>query len=145
MIHLIAIGQYLQGHVLGVLAAIVAYIVLGFLWHGPIFGMQWIKLNKMPMPKKEDMKFSMMIPGLCSSIATAFVQSAVMGRTFQILVMPNIFFAFLIATILWLPFTGMVMLTNYTWSQKPAKLFLLDGAFSLISLWLIAAILYVTL
>ncbi len=145
MIHLIAVAQYVQGHVSGVILAIVAYMILGFLWHGPLFGALWIRLNKMAKPKKEDMKFSMMVPGLCASIATAFVQSAVIGRSFEILALPSILHAFIIATLFWLPFTGMVLLTNYTWSQKPAQLFFLDGAFSLLSLLLIAAVLYVTL
>lgn len=145
MIHLIAIGSYVQSHIVGILLAIIASYVVGFTWHGPLFGRQWMKLNKLPQPKKEDMKFSMMLPGLSANFVLVFVQSAVIGRTFQILEMPSILHAFIIATIFWLPFTGLTILNSNAWLGKSIKVTILDAAYYLASLWAIAAVLYVTL
>ncbi len=145
MIHILAVAAYVQTHILGMLLAIAATYVIGFLWHGPLFGKQWIKLNKMPMPKKEEMKFSMMLPGLSANFLMVFVQSAVLGRALQILSLHNVGDALIIATILWLPFSALLLLNIYAWGGKPMKLWLLDSAHALFSLLAVAAVLYVTL
>ncbi|OGJ64071.1 hypothetical protein A3C37_01050 [Candidatus Peribacteria bacterium RIFCSPHIGHO2_02_FULL_53_20] len=145
MEHLIAISMYLQTHITGVLLAIAASYVVGFLWHGPLFGAQWMAWNNITPPRKEDMKFFMMLPGLSANFVLVFIQSAVLGRAFQILLLPNITYAFIIATILWLPFTGLTIVNSYAWLGKPVKLMVLDAAYYLVSLWVIAAVLYATL
>lgn len=145
MEHLTAIAQYVQGHILGIILAILATYVVGFLWHGPLFGKLWMHYNKMTPPKKGEMKFSMMLPGLSANLVMVFAQSAVMGRSFEILLLPNIGYALLIATIFWLPFTGLVIVNSYAWEGRKAGHMCLDAAFYLVSLWVIAAVLYVTL
>ncbi|MBM3231570.1 DUF1761 domain-containing protein [Candidatus Peregrinibacteria bacterium] len=145
MIHIFAIGSYVQTHVVGILLAIIASYAVGFTWHGPLFGKQWMAVNNIPMPKKEDIKFSMMLPGLSANFVAVFVQSAVMGRAFQILEMPSIAHAFIITTIFWLPFTGLTILNSNAWLGKSIKATLLDAGYYLVSLWAIAAVLYVTL
>ncbi len=142
MIHLIALGTYVQTHILAILVAILATYVIGFTWHGPLFGKQWMKLNKMTPPKKGEMKFSMMLPGLSANFVMVFVQSAVLGRTFEIVFLPNIGHALLIATILWLPFTALTIVNSYAWTGKPVKLMIFDAAHYLASMWAIAAVLY---
>ena len=113
MIHLIAIGQYVQTNILGILIAIVATFAIGFMWHGPLFGKQWMKLNNIPEPKKEDMKFSMMVPGLSANFVMVFVQAAVLGRAFQIVSLANVGQALIIATIIWLPFSALLLVNIY--------------------------------
>src|SRR3989344_5553029 len=142
MIHLIAIGSYVQTHVVGILIAIAVSYAVGFAWHGPLFGKQWMEANNIPMPKKEDMKFSMMLPGLSANLLAVFVQAAVMGRAFQILEMPSIWHAFIITTIFWLPFTGLTILNSNAWLGKPKRVTMLDAGYYLVSLWAIAAVLY---
>ncbi len=125
--------------------AIIASYVIGFVWHGPLFGKTWIKLNNLPTPKKEDMKFSMMLPGLTANLVMVFVQSAVLGRAFQLVSLANISEALIISTIIWLPFTALSLINVYAWTGKPVKLMVLDCAHSLLVTWTIAAILYSTL
>ena len=145
MDHLLAIGAYAQTHVLSILLAIVVSFIIGFTWHGPLFGKQWMAYNKMTPPKKEDMKFSMMLPGISANIVLVIVQSAVLGRTFQLLNLPSIGQALLIATVFWLPFTGLTIVNSYAWEGKRAGHMCLDAAFYLVSIWAIAAVLYATL
>jgi Protein of unknown function (DUF1761) len=145
MIHLIAVGTYVQTHVAGIILAILVSYVIGFVWHGPLFGKQWMTLNKIPMPKKEDMKFSMMLPGLSANLVMVFVQSAVLGRAFQLVSLANIGEALIIATIIWLPFSALLLVNIYAWGGKPVKLMLLDCGHALVSMWAIAAVLYATL
>ena len=145
MIHLVAISGYVQTHILGILLAIVASFVVGFTWHGPLFGKQWMAYNKMTPPKKEDMKFSMMLPGICANVVMVFVQSAVLGRTFQLVSLTHIGDALMIATIFWLPFTGLAIANSYAWEGKRFGHIILDASFYLVSLWVVAAVLYATM
>ena len=145
MIHLLAVGQYVQTHIIGILLAILATYVIGFMWHGPLFGQVWMKLNGIKPPKPEEMKFSMMLPGLSANFVAVFVQSAVLGRTFQIVELRSVVDALLIATILWLPFTALTIVNTNAWLGKTWKLTLLDAAHYLAAIWAVAAVLYVTL
>ena len=145
MIHLLAIALYVQTHLLSILLAIIASFVVGFAWHGPIFGKLWMKYNKMTPPKKGEMKFSMMLPGICANTVLVFVQSAVLGRTFQIVMLPDIWNALIVATIIWLPFTGLTIVNSYAWEGKKVGHMCLDASYYLVSIWVVAAVLYVTL
>lgn len=143
MLHLLAIIAYLQTHFLVVLLATLASFVVGFLWHGPLFGKQWMKYNNIKQPKKEDVQFSMMLPGIIASLVMAFVQAALLGRAFQILALSSVFDALLIATLFWLPFTALTIINEYAWAGKSAGHMAYDCAYNLVSLWAIAAVMYV--
>lgn len=145
MSHLLAIGQYVQSHVLSIVLALVVSYIIGFTWHGPVFGKLWMQYNNLTQPKKEDVKFSMMLPGLCANFALVTVQSAVLGRTFEILNLPNVGQALLIATVLWLPFTALTIVNNYAWEGKRVGHMALSAGYYLVSIWAIAAVLYSTL
>lgn len=145
MVHLIAVAGYVQTHVLGILLAILASFAIGFAWHGPLFGKQWMAYNNITPPKKEDMKFSMMIPGICANAMMVFAQSAVLGRTFQLVSLSGLGQALLIATLLWLPFTGLAIVNSYAWLGKRAGHMCLDAGYYLVSIWAVAAVLYATL
>lgn len=145
MSHVIAVGQYLVSHPLSIILSLVASYIIGSTWHGPLFGRQWMAYNNIPMPKKEDIKFSMMIPGLTANFFQIVAQCAVLGRTFQIVQLDHIGHALVIATIIWVPFTALVITNIYAWSGKPWKLTVLDALYELVIIWAVAAILYVTL
>lgn len=145
MIHLIAVGSYVSTHLVGILLAIVATYVVGFIWHGPLFGKQWMALNNMTPPAKGEMKFSMMMPGLTANFVMVFVQAAVLGRAYQILALSSIMDAFVIAIIVWLPFTALSLVNTNAWLGKPWKLTVLDVGHYLVSILAVAAVLYATL
>lgn len=90
MEHLLAVWNYVATHPLGVLGAIVASFLVGFLIHGPLLGNTWVKLNGITPPKPGEMKFSMMLPGIAASIVMPFFQVAVLGRTFEIVAITGV-------------------------------------------------------
>lgn len=145
MIHLLAVGQYVQTHIIGILLAILATYAIGFMWHGPLFGQVWMKLNGIKPPKPEEMKFSMMLPGLSANFVMVFVQSAVLGRALQMLELRGVGDALIIAVILWLPFTALTIVNSYAWLGKSWKLMVLDSGYNLASLLAVSAVLYATL
>jgi len=145
MEHLIAVGTYVSTHIFGVLGAVVASFVVGFLMHGPLFGKTWMKLNNIPMPKPGEFTVSKMIPGILASIVMPFFQVAVLGRTFQIVALTGIAQALLIAAIIWFPFTALVFVNEYMWSGKTWKHVAFDASYNLLSTLAIAAVAFYTL
>lgn len=145
MEHLLAVWNYVATHPLGVVLAIVASFVVGFLIHGPLFGKTWMKLNGIPEPKPGDVSFAQMVPGIAASILMAFFQVAVLGRTFEIVALTGIVQALLIATVIWLPFTFLALANEYLWAGKSWKNVAFDGVYNLLSTWTIAAVAYLTL
>lgn len=142
MIHLVALAQYVQQSWLAVLLSIVAGLFIGFMWHGPVFGKQWMKYNKITPPKPEDMKFSMMIPGFVAGIVMLFVQATILGRTFEVIAIMNLGQALLIGSIISVAFTGLTIVNGYTWSGKAYGHMFMDAAFNLVSTWAVCAIVY---
>ena len=138
------IGMFVQTHALAIVLAIVASYVVGFLWHGPVFGKVWMKYNKLSPPKKGEMKFSMMVPGLVASGVTAFAQAAMLGTLFAFLDLASLPHVLTLTTLVWLPFTGLAIINNYAWIGRPVGQMVLDAGYYLVSLWVIAAILYYT-
>lgn len=145
MVHLLAVLQYVQTHVAGIVFAIVASFLIGFLWHGPLFGKKWMKFNKIPEPKPGEFTFSKMIPGFAASILMPLFQAAVLGRTFELLALAHIGHAFLIGAIIWLPFTALALANEYAWAGKSFAHTCFDAAYNLASTLAIAAVLYITL
>lgn len=145
MTHLTIAGQYIMTHPAGILFALVATYVIGSTWHGPMFGKQWMKLNKIPMPKKEDMKFSMMLPGLIANLFLVVTECAVLGAFYAAFGTETITEALVIAAMIWLPFSALLLANIYSWGGKPMKLIILDSAHALVSLMAVAAIVFYTL
>ncbi len=141
MIHLQALGYFITTHPLALVACMVAYMVIGFLWYGVLFMKPWAKMTGMDK-LSDKAKKEMMIPTMLISLATAFVQSVVMGRTFQILDMGHWAYPLVIATVLWFPFTFMVLWQTYAYTAKPEKLLLIDSGYMLVSMWAMAGILF---
>lgn len=142
MEHVVALAQYAQSHVLAILACILLSYVVGSVWHGPLFGKQWMAYNKMTVPKKEEMKFSMMVPGLVASFFHMLVMATVMGRTFELVALTSIWQALLIGFILWLSFTGLAYANSYAWENKSVGFWAISAGYYLVMMLASAAILY---
>ncbi len=141
MVHFQALGLFIISHPLVLIGCMVVYMLIGSVWYGPLFMKEWAKLTGMDKVKKEVMQKAMW-PAMIASLATAFVQSVVMGRTFQIVDMSHWAYALVIATILWFPFTFMVLAQNYAYTMKSWKLLFIDSGYMLVSMWAMAAILF---
>lgn len=143
MIHLQMLGAFVAGHILAILGCMVAYMVIGTIWYGPLFSKTWAHMTGMDSVSKNDLKKAMG-PAMATSLVTAFVQATVLGRGMQILDMSSWVYPLVIATILWLPFTALPMAQNYAYTQKPYKLLFIDAGYMLVSMWVMSLILYVT-
>jgi hypothetical protein len=141
MPHIQALGQFIAGYPLALLACVATYMVLGTVWYSVLFQKPWMKMtNPRPIAKKDMGKA--MIPGLIASLITGFVQATVLGRGMQILAITHWSHPLIIATILWLPFTFLVLAQNNAYTQKPFALTLIDAGYMLVGMWAMSLILY---
>lgn len=144
MLHLVAIFGYFSSHLHSVILAVFASVIVGFVWHGVLFVKPWAEMNALENMTDADRKAAMPA-GLSASVAMAFVQAVLLGRTLQILLLEHVGHALLIAFLLWFAFIFLSLLNNYVWAKRPMKLLLIDAGYNLASLWAIAAALYYTL
>ncbi len=137
--------HFVATHVLSVIIALIASYAVGFAWHGPVFGKLWMAYNKMTPPKKEDMKFSMMLPGLSANFVLVIVQCTVLGFLLESFAVTTIFDALLMASLIWLPFTALPIVNSYAWEGKKIGHMCLDAGYYLVSICVTTAILYTSL
>jgi Protein of unknown function (DUF1761) len=120
------------------IAAIVAF-VLGFIWHGLIFGKQWAALvgfskKEIAAAKKKGMGKQMFLQFVISivmaSALTYVLPSLTEARTVSDLTMTAFW--------IWLGFIAPVQLGSVIWEKTPFKLYLINTGYYLVSLIVMA-------
>jgi multidrug transporter EmrE-like cation transporter len=120
-----------------VLVAALANFVLGWIWYGPLFGKQWMKLTGMKpseQDKKDLPKNSVVM--LVSSLIMAYVLLHFTAAS------ESLNMALEWAVWLWLGFIATVTLGGVLWKREPVALWTLDNGYRLLSLLFMTAILY---
>ncbi|HVV15004.1 MAG TPA: DUF1761 domain-containing protein [Candidatus Paceibacterota bacterium] len=129
---------------LAVLAAAVASFVLGFLFHGPLFGKVWMKLANIHPTGKE--KLSDMVPqmswNLAANLATAYVLAVVylLVSSSPIFGIAGIWGGVACALLVWLGFLVTSSSIEVIWMGRSAKLWLFECACSAASMAAMGAI-----
>ncbi len=127
-----------------VFAAAVASFVIGFLFHGPLFGKLWMKLAKVHPTGKE--KFSDMIPQMLWNLLVNFITAFVMAGIFWLifsspLMGPATWFRGAILGVwLWLGFLVTSSAIEVIWMGRNYKLWLFEAVSSLVSMLAMGAI-----
>ncbi len=132
---------------LAVLVATIASIVLGFLWYGPLFGKEWIRLmgftqESMADAKKKGMtmQYSLMTVGsLLMSYALA--HAVIFGSAY--LGVTGIPAGIMAGFWNWFGFIAPVTLGSVIWEGKQWKLWFLNNSYYLVSLSIMGVILSV--
>ena len=121
---------------LAVVAAAVAYFVIGMLWYSPLlFVNAWMRLAKVK-PNKGSMVTSM-LGGALTSLVTSAVLAAMLVMTAQ----TGAYAGALLALWVWFGFVGTTTLGIVLWEGKPFSLWLLNNGYNLIGLVIIGLIL----
>lgn len=122
---------------LAVLVAAIVSMVIGAVWYSPlVFGKIWMKLSGV-MPKGGAVK-SYLIGGI-STLVTSYVLAHFIHFAEATTVVQGITAGFW----LWLGFIATTTLSSVIWEGKPVKLYILNNAYSLVSLIVMGAILSV--
>jgi hypothetical protein len=123
-------------------AALVSFFI-GFMWHGPIFGKQWIKLMKItPAEMKkgqEEMSKKMpmyLIAAYIQQVVTAYV-IAVLAPVVGVTDTPS---AVLFAFLLWLGLIATTLLNGVLWEKRTIPLYVFNIIYQLVSIIVITLI-----
>ena len=132
-------------NILPILVSAIACFIIGFLFHGPLFGKTWMRLAKVTMPENPNFK-EMLAPMfwnfvtniVCASVLSMMIwiaaYSAIMG--------PMTWYkGMIIGGWLWLGFTAMWTAMDVLWMKKSWKLWLFDSISFLVSIMAMCAIL----
>jgi hypothetical protein len=123
-----------------VVAAIVAFVI-GGLWYGPLFGKTWMKLSGITMQKSKSAKkkaSKSMVIGFILTVVTAIALACLLAHT-QAGTMAE---ALQVAFVLWLGFMMPVEAGSVIWEGKSFKLLALNSLHSLVSVFVMAAIIF---
>ena len=134
-------------NILAILVAALAAFILGFLWHGPLFGKVWMRLSKITPTGKE--KLSEMWPQMISNYLANVVMAVVMWGTFWLVFAsplmgaPTWYRGAIVAAWLWLGFIVSSSAPEVILMGKSFKLWLFELSSSLVSLLAMGIILAV--
>jgi len=126
---------------LAVLVAAVVSMFVGFLWYGPLFGKQWMRL--MGFGKKDIDKAKQ--KGMAKSYVTNFIAGLVTAFVLAVFIsslgMSGWDNGLTAGFWIWLGFLAPVMLGSVLWEGKPFKLYVLNTSYWLINLLIMGMIL----
>jgi hypothetical protein len=129
-------------NVLALLVSLVVNVILGSLWYGPLFGKPWMALMGI---KKKDItaskKKGMWKSYLGESLAT-LVTVYVLALALKYLNPTTLSSAIMIAALAWGGFVAAVNVSTLVWSGRSPKLYLIDNGYRLVSMIVMAIILY---
>lgn len=126
---------FMGANMLAVLAATLGFLVVGFLWYGPIFGKAWLALNNKTPEDFKGRGWAMPL-GIFNSAVTAFVLAIVMAK----LGITDMAGGVKIAFLLWLGFSATTHMLAFIWEAQPLKLTLIHMGNQLLGLLTAGAI-----
>ena len=119
--------------------AAVANFAIGFLWYGPLFGKQWMKLLGLKASNTEEGKKEM--PKLLAiNFASVLVEAHILAYLLQKMGVTSSKEGAWLGFWLGLGIVGTTMLANYLYTKKPRNLFLIDWGYHLVGLIAMGAI-----
>jgi len=125
---------------LAVLVAAVASFLLGWFWYGPLFGKPWMKLMNFDKNSMKSMKLSP-VTAMILGFLTYLIIAYVLAGFISILNAATIVEGMKIAFWIWLGFIATTTLGSFLWEGKSIKLYLLNNAYNLLNILVIAVIL----
>ena len=120
-----------------IIVAAAAAFMIGFLWHGPLFGNQWIKLMDIPKSKVDAMKaqgMGPMVPRMIAGFVQQVIIASVISHLASRLGIADASQAVLFAVLLWFGFIAAVMLNMVLWEGRKMNLYLFNITYHLVTL-----------
>ena len=130
----------IEVNLVAVLVAAIANMIIGSIWYGPLFGKKWMALSGMTKESIEKCH-----PNMHAIYAMGFGVSLLMSYVLAHFVALNavtLSMAFEAAFWTWLGFIATVSLNSVIWGGRSKNLWLLDNVYYLVSLLVMAGILF---
>jgi len=129
---------------LAVLVAAISNMVLGFVWYGPLFGKEWMKMMHFTDKKMDEMKATGNMNQLYGiAMVGALVMAYVMAHFVDYVGATSVVGGMQTGFWAWLGFVAPVMLGGVLWEGRSWKLFTLQSGYYLVTLMIMGAILAV--
>ena len=135
--------DFFTGNLLAVLVAAVVAFIIGFLWHGPLFGKQWIRLMEIPQSEVDAMQakgMGPMIPHMAAAFIQQLVIAGVMAHLATALTIVDAAGAIMLAVLLWIGFIVTVQLNGVLWEKRKLNLYFFNITYHLVVLVVVALI-----
>ena len=130
-------------NIAAVLVAGLAAFAVGFLWHGPLFGKQWLKLKEIPQSEVDAMRVKGMGP-MAPHMIAAYIQQVVVAGVIAHLSLAlglnGAGAAVLFAVLLWVGFYVTALLNGVLWERKKPGLYFFEIAYHLVSIIVVTLI-----
>ncbi len=126
---------------LAVLASGIASMVIGGIWYGPLFGKIWVPLSGLTPEKLQAQKAKGVGKMYAINFAASLVMMYVLAHFVSVWNPEGIAGAFQLAFWIWLGFQTTVMIGSVLWEGKPWRLYILNIAYQLVTLFVAAMIL----
>lgn len=124
-----------------ILSAIVGFLI-GWLWHGPIFGKKWKEYMGF---KKEDHKENAKKKGmpliLFAHFAALLIMAGVLASIMESVGIPILLDGVTVSFFVWLGFVATIMIERVLWDRKPLGLFWINSLHWLVVLLIMGLIL----
>ena len=129
---------------LAVIAAALASFIIGFLFHGPLFGTLWMRLANVQMTGKEKMSdmYGKMVWNFIANLVTALALAVVYLFVFTspLLSGTAVWKGLVSAFIVWLGFLATATSIDVIWMGKPFKLWFFEFCSSFVVMMAMGAI-----
>lgn len=127
---------------LAILGAGMSSMIIGALWYSPyLFGNIWRKLSGMTDEKIEQAKSQSTGKLYAINFIATLIMSFVLAHFAKIWEAESIYDSWRLAFLLWLGFIVTTALGSVLWEKKPVRLYLINVAYYLIALFVMAIIL----
>ncbi|SRR5258708_6005634 len=123
-----------------ILVAAIVNMTVGSLWYGPLFGKMWKGLMGFSDQAMKSMKLTMW-QAIFMGFLTALIMAYVLAHFVSIAGAVGIAGAWQLAFWVWLGFMLTITAGSFIWEGKPLRLFVLNAAQQLVSLFLMALVL----
>lgn len=127
-------------NVWAVVGAAAAAFAAGALWHGPLFGKQWIKMMGWTA---KDMKKMQLTPLQAMGMAAVvqLIVAGVLSKLFALTGVASVGNALYVVFLLWLGVSAPLLFGSFLWENKSLKLWAFNAAYRLVELAVMAAVL----
>lgn len=129
---------------MAVIVAAIANMAVGFMWFGPLFGKQWIKMmgwtpQQMQDAQKKGMAKSYIL-AFIASLITAWVLAELSVVVGSYLLLEGVSAGLKAGFLGWVGFALLVNLNSVIWEGKSWKLFMLNTGYYLVAFLVMGAI-----
>ncbi len=128
---------------LAVLVAAIAAFFIGFMWHGPVFGKQWLKLKNISpaeVAAAQAKGMASMVPQMIAALVMQIVVAGVMAHIAGALGLTDAVQALFLAVLVWLGFYVTVLLNAVLWEKESLALYFFRLSYNLVVLIVISMI-----